>query len=619
MLDIDACPGLAGQPSTRRDLISEYISIPSLAHPAGTPAVLDRVQFVRIRERSADPHKVDAVLLQAIPNGGGGISEMGTQVVETAARAHKNFELWIIERRERNLEDLTGMREAFSRGDPDAALHYYYGDHWTGANGKFNGTFGGPGAKFVPLTQNDVPFLADWDASVMFGDVESIMDLVPQRKTHLFAYSAAPGGGFLSQLAGVKLHDGKRGYQELAGLIPIEGQLSYASVGTGEPAQADIEKYIAAVQAIRSGKTPRFLDNDYTTAISPGPNVQVTNSLVTLFALFRPNAESMFAIAPGAVGGAPADAFTAKLRLTNRARLGFAISSDPIPGSFTTIWINSWFGGRIGRLDYTPVAGSAACAVAGPFGLQAPCVPPVAQIDPAKVYGWLDGGGGPGTHASALEGWTIFKGRFDGSAVRGEFNPTRLATIAESVGRPATRTNLTPLTIDFPTGRRTIDASFGYFFAWYASNRYHSIDIPFLNTYRKILIDRPDLDIHLDFDKTHVDIPVLAYTVHAGSTNPFGGADYTAVEQGGLAIETPLAKRLSPMNPAASLRLYNNLDVHTAENARGALVAQGKLAPGDVGAHAISTTIVPWILARAAKTPIDLSGLPQTHVSCSRN
>jgi len=114
-LDIDACPGLAGQPLTRRDLISEYISIPSIAHPAGTPAVLDRVQFIRIRERSADPHKVDAVLLQAIPNGGGGISEMGTQVVETAARSHKNFELWIIERRERNTARSAGRAPRSSR------------------------------------------------------------------------------------------------------------------------------------------------------------------------------------------------------------------------------------------------------------------------------------------------------------------------------------------------------------------------------------------------------------------------------------------------------------------------------------------------------------------------
>ena len=463
-LDIDACPGLAGQPLKRRDLISEYISIPSIEHPPGTPAVLDRVQFIRIRERNADPHKVDAVLLQAIPNGGGGITEMGTQIVETAARGRKNFELWVIERRERNLEDLTGMREAFSRGDPTAALHYYYGEHWTDANGKLNGKFGGPGATFVPLTQNDVPFLADWDAGVMFGDVESIMDLVPQRKTHLFAYSAAPAGGFLAQLAGVKLHDGKRGYQELAGLIPIEGQLSRDSVGTGEPTPSDIAKYISDVQAIRNGKTPRFLDNDYTTAISPGPNVQITNSLVTLFALFRPNAESMFAIAPGAVGGAAADAFTAKLRLTNRARLGFAISSDPIPGSFTTSWLNSWFGARDGRLDFTPVPGSAACVARGPFGMKPPCVPPASQIDPGKVYGWLDGGGGPGTRGNALQGWTIFKGRFDGSAVRAGLDPTRLVTIAESVGRPATRTNMTPLAIDFPTGRRTIDASFGYFF-----------------------------------------------------------------------------------------------------------------------------------------------------------
>ena len=150
-----------------------------------------------------------------------------------------------------------------------------------------------------------------------------------------------------------------------------------------------------------------------------------------------------------------------------------------------------------------------------------------------------------------------------------------------------------PLTIDFPTGQRPIDASFGYFFAWYASNRYRTIDIPFLDKYRKISINRPDLGIHLDFDKTRINIPVMEYTVHANTTNLFGGKDVTVVEQGGLAMETPLARNLNPINPAVTLRLYNNLDIHTADNSRGALVAQGKLSPGDVGAHAISNTVCP--------------------------
>ncbi len=569
-LDIDACPGLAGQPAARRELITELLRIPSLAHPAGTPAVLNQTDFIRIRRRDADPRHVDAILIQAIPNGASSITELGTQIVEMAARKGKNFEVWGIERREKNMEDLAGMRLAYALRDPAAALRYYYGSNYLDAAGKFNGTLGGPGSPFVPLGQNDVPFLADWSAEVMFGDVESMMDLVPlaQRHTHIFAYSASPGGGFLSQLAGYKLHDGNRGYQELGGLIAIEGQLSRRSIGPDlAPSPADVDKYLADVQAIRTGTTPRFLNGDLR-VLSPGPIGAIVASIATMAAAYQPTRESIFPIGNGASGGPMADAFNAKLRVTNRARMAYAIADDAIPGSFTDSYFLSAFGGRMGHLDFHPLPGTPACAEPGPFGMQPPCVPSVEQINANHVYDWVSGGPGqPGRSASPLEGWTKNpQGQFDGSNVNGAPDDTNMTTAIEALARPATRTNLTPLTIAFPTGTRTIDASFDVGWGWYSSNRYHSIDIPFINRFRKVLVDRPDLGIHLDFDKTVVDIPVIEYTVHAGTTNPFGGKDFTAIEPGGIAIETPLAAKRSPIPPATSLHLYKNIDVHLAAN-----------------------------------------------------
>jgi hypothetical protein len=620
-LDIDSCPGLAGQPAMRRDLITEYLRIPSLAHPPGTPDVLDQTNFVRIRRRDANPHHVDAVLIQAIPNGASSITEMGTQIIEMAARRGKNFEIWGVQRREKNLEDLTGMREAYVARDPGRALRYYYGDRYLDASGRFSGTFGGAGSTFVPLTQNDVPFLADWDATVMFRDVESMLDLVPaaRRRTNVFAYSASPGGGFLSQLAGFKLTDGRRGYQELAGLIVVEGQLSRASIGKDlAPAQSDIDGYIAGVQAVRNGTKPRFLDGDLR-VLSPGPTGAILGEIVALSADLQPSRESIFAISPGAAGGAPADAFNAALRVTNRARIAYAIADDPIPGSFTGTAFLSAFGGRMGRLDFRPQSGAAACALPGPYGMTPPCVPTVAQIDRTKVYDWLDGApGGPGEAGSPFAGWTMTAGAFDGSNVNAGSDPTSITTATESLARPATRTNLTPLTIPFVTGTRTIDASFGVGWGWYSSNRYHSVDIPFLNRFRKVKIDRPDLGIELDFDKTAVDVPVIEYTVHHGTTNPFDGADFTAVEPGGIAIETALAAKRSPIDPATSLRLYKNVDIHTADDSKGPLAARGAIAPGDVGAQPIPDTVVGWILARSGGAGIDLPPMPATHDSCIR-
>lgn len=617
-MDIDACPGLAGQPRTRRNIITEYIRIPSIAHPAGTPAVLNEANFIRIRRLDANPHKIDAILIQAIPNGASSITELGTQIIEMASLQGKNFEVWGIERREKNMEDLVGMRRAYDAHDPSVALRYYYGPNYLDARGKFNGTFGSPGATFVPLTQNDVPFLANWDATVMFEDVESLMDLVPKalRRGHIFVYGASPGGGFMSQLAGFKLRDGNRGYQELAGLIPIEGQLSHESVGAGSPTQADVDKYLADVQAIRDGKVPRFLDGDHR-VLSPGPTGAIAGEMVAMSADLQPARESIFPIGPGAAGGPAADAFNAKLRVTNRARIAYAIADDPIPGSFTGTYFLSAFGARAGRLNFRPVPGAPACAEAGPQGMKPPCVPPPSQIDPSLVYDWLDGGpNGPAVAGNALEGWTKTpQGKFDDSNVNGGPHPTTLTTAIQSLARPSTRTNLTPLNIDFPTGRRTIDASFGVGWGWYSSNRYHSIDIPFLNRFRKVYVNRPDLGIHLDFDKSHVDIPVIDYTVHPHTTNPFDGKDFTAVEPDGLVIETPLARKLSPIDPRTTMRLYKNVDVHTASNARGALALHGRIAPGDVGAQPIADTVVKWIVARTGKGTVDVPATT-THLSC---
>jgi hypothetical protein len=90
-LDIDAWPGLAGQPQARRELITEYIRTPSVSHPAGTPAELNQTDFIRVRSRSANSRHSDAILIQAIPNGGSAFTESAAQLVEMAALRGKSF------------------------------------------------------------------------------------------------------------------------------------------------------------------------------------------------------------------------------------------------------------------------------------------------------------------------------------------------------------------------------------------------------------------------------------------------------------------------------------------------------------------------------------------------
>jgi hypothetical protein len=329
------------------------------------------------------------------------------------------------------------------------------------------------------------------------------------------------------------------------------------------------------------------------------------------------NEESIFPIGSGAVGGKAADAFNAKLRLTNLARAGYALSDDPLPGSFTSTYFLAHFGGGLGRLDFTPRPDTTACAEAGPLGMKPPCVPSIGQIDPSKIYGWLEGGpSGPAVGGDPLEGWTVTPdGAFTNATAGRGSDPARLHTAVETFARPATRSNAAPLTVAFPTGSRTLDSSFNLGWAWYASNRYHSVDVPFLNRFQKVYIDRPDLHIHLDFDKSAIDLPILEYTVHLDTTNPWPNQakDFTVVDLHGL-TETPLAAEKSPMNPAMNLRLYKNLDIHTADNSRSDEALAGRLVPGDVGANPISDTLPDWVIARMGKQGVDLPAF-ETHPS----
>jgi hypothetical protein len=59
-----------------------------------------------------------------------------------------------------------------------------------------------------------------------------------------------------------------------------------------------------------------------------------------------------------------------------------------------------------------------------------------------------------------------------------------------------------------------------------------------------------------------------------------------------------------------NLRLYNNIDIHTADNSLA-----GKVTPGNVGANPIPETLVSWMLARTGRHGVQAPGF-STHVTC---
>lgn len=621
--DIATCPGLIGQPQTRQDILTEYICVPSSAHPAGTPAQLNKASFIRVAQRFPRSKKVDAVIIYGANFGDDIDTELPAEIVEMAAKQGRNVEVWCMLHREVNLQDTTGLSAAAFARDPSVALRYYFGDNYVGSTGTFDGVLGGQGAGFTPLQQSDVPFMADWGADVQNEDVESVLDLVPpaQRSSNVFLMSASPNSEFNTQFAGFQLADGKRGYQELAGIIAVEGNIT--SIGSPTPPTQDaINAYLAQVKAIQDGTAPRFDTTSPPAGGNPtgtsGVGGRIASQIIAMSAMWQPDRESIFEpLPPGAVGGPLADQFNSRLRLTNQARDAFSNSADPIPGTFLAAPGQSRLGGREGHLAFTPVPGSAQCAAPGPNGMVAPCVPPVSQIDPSKVYGWdLGGVHGPGEAGNPLSGWTeTAPGVFGNANVNAGANPSDI-TLNEAGSMPGTRTNDQPITVRFPTsGTVTINSSFKTDFAWYLDNRYDNVDVPFINTYQKVDIDDPALGVHLNFDKSGVNIPVIEYVVHLGTTNPWPNVtDFSVVAPTGV-TQTALAARRSPLNTTMNLRLYNNIDIHTADNSLGTAALKGQVTPGDVGANPIPDTLVSWLMARIGHHGVTVPRF-STHVTC---
>src|SRR5439155_23255111 len=87
-------------------------------------------------------------------------------------------------------------------------------------------------------------------------------------------------------------------------------------------------------------------------------------------------------------------AYLRESRLTNLAGAGMGIDTDPLPGRSLQNGVITALGEGLGRLDFAPRPGTeAACDPLSPAGR---CLPDPAQIEPARVDGWIEGGGNGG-------------------------------------------------------------------------------------------------------------------------------------------------------------------------------------------------------------------------------
>ncbi|MFL6621989.1 MAG: alpha/beta hydrolase [Sulfurifustis sp.] len=585
------------------DVIGEYVQIPG-ARTAGTPDALDTASFLRVRSArdGLEPKDADAVII-AMP----GFSSipahwlyLAAQLVHKASertcdndqrRGHGHafgercrIEVWVIDRRGSNLEDTAGLLLARIKEDPMVSLDYYFGRSILGLDparpGKFPATPPHllpqqPDAVFRPLEQADVPFMSEWGFEAYAGDVDKMIALIEQKHgaRNIFLAGHSQGGGFIGTYAGSLRPDGRRGFEKIAGLIALDP----APVGgtVDAPTAAQVQTYLNGVNALRSGAVQVFTNGTGALPNYNGPKAGARTSISGVFLEFEGfDAENRIFPARqiGSLPFSPAgDAFLLNARYTNLALAGLGIDTDPVPNGFLQNTTIIALGEGLGRLDFAPVPGTETlCDRSNPRTPPTACIPSVAQIDPNKVYGWIEAGGNGG--------------------VTNEVGKARL--FGNSLMYAPSRTNVRAVFVDFPvSGPRVIYAGDMNAANWYPSNRYDS-DMGFLSQFRHINIQGQN--INLDVDKTLVNVPFYIARQSPDPTNPFPlVTDFTNINRTGV-TQTPAAAALTRFDPTINVGFYKHTDFVSADDSLA-----GHVTPGQPGASAISNTLIEWVLARA--------------------
>ena len=579
----DTLPGHPG-------VIGEYVQIPG-AQLAGTPDALNTASYLRVRllADGGSPKPAHAVVIAqpGFSSTPGIWANLAAQLVEKAAArdcgekkqvSPCRVEVWIMDRRGSQIEDTVGLRIARSQNDPGASLDYYFGSEVLGLGfppGRFpaappDDLLALPFGTFEPLTNADVPFMSEWGFETMAADVDALIESLPtgvdDGAKNIFLAGHSQGGGFVSLYAGRRLADGRRGHENLAGLIFLDGGPSVGSEPA--PTPADINDHLVFVGALRAGAIPVFGASLGGVTLSTGIGVQ--SGVVGTYQDQTPDAESIFV--PNNISATipftPQFFFLLSIRHTYRANAGLAFDADPIPCTAGPLQIPfvQFLGLNQGELNFPPFTGTAT-----------PCSADPLELDPTVVYDWLDGGG---TQPAGGE-------------------PTSADAFIISNGYGPSLTNVEPVTVTFPSGRtETIDAGEMNGFTWYQSVRYDG-DSGFLGGFATINFDVAG--VSHDIDRTTIAAPVYVARRGFSITNPFPLVDdFTVINSLGTA-QTPTAAGLSPISFLLNSSQYNHSDFLTADDSQA-----GARTPGQAGASLVSNTLIDWLLSRSegrAPTP----------------
>ena len=224
----------------------ETVSVPSAAAPAETPGsgATDASGYPKLVTQygtadvdlnngiytrfyyQPDDTPVDAVLVlvPGFEGGGNSFLPLAQNLVSRAVENGRRVELWALDRRGHQLEDLEGKAIAAQQADPQIALDWFFG-------GELGLTLSPQLTRRAQFhnTQEDTAFMANWTTNVVSKDIDAVIDaaLAAVGNGNVFLGGHSAGTGHTARYAATDFDISSpgvlAGYTKLRGLVLLEG------------------------------------------------------------------------------------------------------------------------------------------------------------------------------------------------------------------------------------------------------------------------------------------------------------------------------------------------------------------------------------------------------------
>ncbi|CAN5317925.1 alpha/beta fold hydrolase [soil metagenome] len=334
-----------GSVKIRREafVIDGVVPLPNPAKNSSTPVEQNKLRVVRYRVDSDPPRPARAivVMLPGFLGGAGSLDGIARAVVRRSTGADA-YEAWAIDRRSNLLEDTHGLDVAEAKRDPSIAAKYY-GDNATIEGKTFDGFKSGA----------ESPWASEWGGATTLGDLRAAISLIPaeERAKRVILLGHSLGGILVEEYAAWDFA-GTAGYQELAGLVLVDGvsgdegktpPLYQAGYENGA-AQSDIGfgPRPGVVKDIRAG-------NVFFALPFLGTRAYMVSEYVAMQARFSPDVvsvddgrDSLLAVLLGQ---------TPVPKLTHRAAFGFAFDDKSCGLQIAAVSCGTGQGGAITEYD----------------------------------------------------------------------------------------------------------------------------------------------------------------------------------------------------------------------------------------------------------------------------